>query len=286
MDVIKEDFITYESKFINGKRTCDGPGCTYTGLMKRYYNSLNYMLLFCDWHYNSPHEIIGQNIYNFQPPIFTLKEYKYIKSDGSFLCGYKGCAYDKNLVKWDNEYFCQRHSQELVNLELSIVCKNDPVERLITLIRSFNNRKVLSVRNISAIKKLEKLWGINRSFHSKSPINLIHYEYSYNNYILSQNIRHSEPKSEPASPTIKSRVPRKLSVSTPVYRKNYSPPSTPSSPEDSSPITFLGPIPVEPVNNKKFNKFNYELTSPLHLSSCSLYQSDPLEFALNLNFRI
>lgn len=223
MSIIKDEFIVYQPRYINGRRVCDGPACSYIGHLNKINNNLGYPILLCNYHLKLPYDVYGENKYNLPEPNFNIDSYKILIDNKIIICGYKGCDKYDNLLKIHSDYFCSKHAKEITALTLSYINKDNPIQMLINLIKEFNYRKVLYPKNILEIKRIEEEMNLNRDVYSKSQINRIHYHYAYNNLniIETLNNKKKEVVSAPISPVVKPRFAENNKIlisSTPVYK--------------------------------------------------------------------
>jgi hypothetical protein len=148
--------------------------------MKKY-NNAHYDVLYCPIHQIDHYNPIGYQIFDIKSEKINQLTYAVVNSNGLRLCYYRGCEGAGELKKLHDGYFCVEHAKEMTKLSLD--CVNKPNSVILNIkIKEFNYRKVLSLKNYSDIKFLEKELNTDRFLCSRSSINLIHYKYIYDNY--------------------------------------------------------------------------------------------------------
>ena len=187
MSIIEDDHIKYRPLFYQKNRVCDGPNCHYTGTMRKFRNSLGFNVLYCLYHYVDPYNDIGNKIHHITIPNFSEESYKIFTESGNSLCHFRECEASTGLMRCHNGHFCNAHAKEITKLHLTYANKDDDMKVLLFKLQEFNYRKILNVRNIEDIVKLEKKLNLDPNCYSKSVINILHYEYAYNNYHLLKN---------------------------------------------------------------------------------------------------
>ena len=142
VDIIEANLIKFKPKYQNKKRICDAYNCFYVGSMKRYYNDLNYHILYCDQHMNNPCNFLETY------PSFSKPNYALIDNKDNFLCGYVGCHIHENLIKIYGDIFCKDHAKQLTVLKFQYINKNEPIGMFFNQLEEFMSRKILYHKNI------------------------------------------------------------------------------------------------------------------------------------------
>ena len=167
--------------FDNFLRICDFNGCHETKTQE-YYNDNSHKLKFCNKHYLHPYGDMSDII-----PIFDKDNYRIFDDMGKRLCEFVGCMIHTDLKFFHKGYWCEEHGRIIFGLRHKALGRSDRSTTLSDKLKEFTYRKVYDEILCNDILGLEKELGIKTELNMNLNTNLIHYEYSYKNYLYIKN---------------------------------------------------------------------------------------------------
>ncbi len=165
-------------------KCCDGPDCEITDNLKKYPTDLGYTLTFCNFHVGNPYNVLSESILDIELPTFHRNGY-IMTNQGKTVCGFRGCSEESGLKYMFHDYFCPKHCKDMMNIQAKYVEKYDSIGILINKIKEFNYRKILNKKNLNDILRLSEHTKTN---YFKTSMNLIHYQYAYNNLVNTEGL--------------------------------------------------------------------------------------------------
>jgi len=304
MSILETELAKYKPNYHKKVRLCDGPGCMQGGYLNPYFVSRGLKLLFCNEHFVNPYNYTGlKNNDLMELPMFNDNYYKIIDDNNNIICNRRGCQ-SIDIIRVHSDYFCTEHAKEITSITVKYIDKKDPMTLLFNKLKEFNYRKTLHIKNIESIFKLETDLSLDRTLYSKSVINIIHYQYAYDNYYKKQSFKgkimlqssseistsgdntpNSSPVyfhngnnsgSEPNTPVLNRKESPKVITNTVI-----SPPNNIQHPKPiKAPIQHPKPIVTTEVVTQKISDIKQLDT----LNSYSLYSRDPADFLRNPTF--